>query len=130
MTQQPAETADRTHAPEPGGESVDGESLGHVFHRLYADGRAYAQAEAERQKKRATLIGLGVRDAVILGAIALMLLFAALVALLIGLVILLAPVLGALGALGAVVGGALLVVLLLLLLAKARIGRMKKAIAP
>ncbi|MGE4323251.1 MAG: hypothetical protein AB7E60_09510 [Sphingobium sp.] len=125
MTQQPAETAETPHSAE-----ANEESAGQFLHRLYAEGRAYAQIEVERQKRRAALIGAGIRDAVILGVIALMLLFATLVALLVGLIIALAPAMGALTATGAVLGGALGVTVILLLLAWIRIGRMKKAIAP
>ncbi len=111
-------------------EEADGqeESIGESFARLYADGRAYAEAEVARQRLRAGIAGAAMRDAAILGIIALMLLFAGVVALLIGLVIALSPVLGPFGATAAVVGGALILALILLLLAKARITRMKKAI--
>lgn len=124
MTQEPAETAATPQA------EGDQETVRAAFSRLYTDGRAYAQAEGQRQKLRAGLVGAGVRDAAIMGVVALMLLFAAIVTLLIGLVIALAPVLGPLWATLAVFGGALLVAALLLLLAKARIGRMMKAIRP
>lgn len=103
------------------------ESVSAVFARLYEDGRSYAQAELDRQKLRVGIIGAGVRDAAIFAMVAVMLIFAVLVALLIGLIIALAPALTALGATAAVLSSALLVALLLLLLAKARIGRMKKA---
>ncbi len=129
LTQEPAETAVTPQAE--GQDSVaSDESVRDVFARLYADGRAYATAEAERQKLRAGLVGSAVRDAAIFAGVAIMLVFAALVAFLIGLIIALAPQLGPLWATFAVLGASLLVALVLLLLAKARIGRMKKAIAP
>lgn len=106
------------------------ESLGQSFARLYADGRAYAQAEAERQKLRAGILAGGVRDAAILGVVAITLLFAAIVALLVGFVLALAPIVGALGATGIVFGSTLLIVILLLMLAKSRIGRMKRDLRP
>lgn len=59
-----------------------------------------------------------------------MLIFATLVALLIGLIIALSPQLGPLWATFAVLGASLLVTTGLLLMAKARISRMKKAITP
>lgn len=128
MIDKPAETA---VTPQADG-SEDGapdESARQTFARLYADGVAYATAEAERQKLRAGLVGAGVRDAAILAVVALMLLFATLVAFLIGLIIALAPELGALWATFAVLGASLIVTTILLLLAKWRIGQMKKAIA-
>jgi len=122
LTQEPIETADSPQAER------QQESVGESFTRLYADGRAYARAEMQRQKLRAGLIGTGVRDALILGITAFLLLFAALVALLVGFVLALTPSLGPIGASFAILGGTLLVVIVLLLLAKGRITRMTKAI--
>ena len=129
MTVKPAETA---VTPQPDGheDSAPDESVRDVFARLYADGRAYAAAEADKQKARAGLIGAGVRDAAIFAVVAIMLIFAALVAFLIGLIIALSPQLGPLWATFAVLGASLLVTTGLLLMAKARISRMKKAITP
>jgi hypothetical protein len=124
LTQEPAETVE---TPQTDGQD---ESVRDSIARLYADGRAYAEAEIERQKLRAGIAAAGARDAAILGAVALMLLFGVVVASLVGLIFGLAPALGPLGATGAVLGGTLLVILLLLLLAKARIGRMKRAMKP
>ncbi|WP_180275659.1 phage holin family protein [Sphingobium sp. IP1] len=93
-----------------------------------SDGRAYAQAEVERQKLRAGIAGAGVRNAAILGIVALMLLFAAIVTLLIGLVIALSAMIGPLWATLAVFGGAVLIAVLLLLLAKGQISHMLKTI--
>jgi hypothetical protein len=119
--------ADRAVDPHP--EEAD-DSIRAAFQRLIADGRAYAQAEAEKQKLKAGIVGAAVRDAAILGIVALMLVFAILVALLIGLILALAPQLGIGWAIGAVLSSALVVTLVLLLLAKARIGRMRKALKP
>lgn len=104
------------------------ESVRDVFSRLYADGRAYAQAEVERQKLRAGIVAIGVRNAVIFAATAIMLLFAALIACLIGAIIALTPYLGAGWATIAVAGGSLLVAIILLLFAKGQIGQMRKAV--
>ncbi|AEG48244.1 hypothetical protein Sphch_0549 [Sphingobium chlorophenolicum L-1] len=104
------------------------ESVRGTFTRLYADGRAYAEAEVARQKLRAAIVGAGVRDAAILAVVAAMLVFAAIVAGLVGAVLALAPLLGTGWATGAVFGGTLIVALLLLLIAKGRIDRMKKAV--
>lgn len=93
---------------------------------LIAEGRNYAANEVQRQKLRASVLGTAARDAAILAFIALTLLFGALIAGLIGLIIgLAAHVGGALAATGIVIGGALLLILLLLLIARARV---KKAL--
>lgn len=104
----------------------EGDSVGASFARLYADGRAYADAEIDRQKLRVGIVTAAVRDAAILGVVAMMLFFVALVALAVGLVLALAPMIGVLLATFVVFGGAVLLVALLLLLAKGRIGRMSR----
>lgn len=109
-----------------GAEQAD-EPISAVFARLVDSGRAYASAEIERNRQRAALIGTGARDAAILLGIALVLAFGALVALLVGLIMILTPLLSIAGATAAVVGGALLLVVILALLAKRRIGRMMAA---
>lgn len=129
MTDEPAETA---VTPQADGrqDSAPDESVRDVIARLYADGRAYASAEAERQKLRAGIVAVGVRNAAIFGTIALILIFASILALLVGLIFTLAQHLAPIWATLIVVGGALLVALLLLLAAKGCIGRMMKAIKP
>ncbi|MBA4091876.1 phage holin family protein [Sphingobium sp. 3R8] len=129
MIDEPADTAvtPRTDGQPDG---APDESVREVFARLYTDGRAYAAAEAEKQKLRAGIIGVGVRNAAIFGIVALMLAFASIVALLVGLTIALAQLMAPLWATLIVVSGALILVVLLLLAAKGCITRMKKAIAP
>jgi len=124
----PAETA---VTPEADGQEDDvrAQSVRDVLARLYADGRAYANAEMDRQKVRAGIVAAGIRNAAILGLIALMLVFGAIVALLVGLTFGLAVHVGPLWATLIVVGGALIVALLLLLLAKASITRMRERIS-
>lgn len=129
MTDEPAETAVTPQADGPQASAPD-ESVRDVIARLYADGRAYASAEAERQKLRAGIVAVGVRNAAIFGTIALILIFASILALLVGLIFTLAQHLAPIWATLIVVGGALLVALLLLLAAKGCIGRMMKAIKP
>ena len=102
------------------------EGLRDLIRRLLADGRAYAEAEARRQKVRATYIAACVRDIAIAGVIALVLFAGMLVTLMIGLVWALAPVLGNWGALGVVVGGTLIVILLLGLFARSRVKRITR----
>ena len=129
MIDEPADTAVTPHTDgQP--EGVPEESVRDVLSRLYADGRAYAAAEADKQKLRAGIIGVGVRNAAIFGVVALMLAFASIVALVVGLTIALAQVIAPIWATLIVVGGALMLVVLLLLAAKGCITRMKKAIAP
>ncbi|QGP80882.1 phage holin family protein [Sphingobium sp. CAP-1] len=133
MTDEPAETAVTPQAdgqPDaaPGGAAHPDDGMKEVLTRLYADGRAYAAAEAEKQKLRAGIAAIGVRNAAILGGAALVLLFASVIALLVGLILALAQSIAPIWATLIVVGGAILVALLLLLLAKGCINRMTKAI--
>ncbi|WP_336961160.1 hypothetical protein [Sphingobium aquiterrae] len=100
------------------------EPLRDVIARLIASGRDYAEAELDRQKLRAALVGAGVRTAAILLVVALILLFAALVTLLIGLVIALAPLLTPLGATAAVSAGGIGISIILALAARGRIRHM------
>lgn len=96
------------------------ESLRDVAARLLSSGRAYVDAELERQKIRAELIGAGARVIALLVTVALILLFGTLVTLMLGLVIALAPLLTPLGATAAVSAGGLIIVAILLLLARRR----------
>lgn len=106
------------------------ESLGDSIGRLYADACDYAQAEVHRQKLRAGIAVAGIRDAAILGALAVMFLLAGIVALLVGCVMALAPLVGPFAAAGIVFGLTLLLVIILLLVAKGRIGRMSRDLQP
>lgn len=106
------------------------DSIRGAFTRLYDDGRAYVSAEVEKQKVRAGLVAIGVRNAVIYAVVAFLIVFAAIVALLVGLVLTLAPVVGPFWATMIVVVAAILVAVGLLLLAKSAITHMKKAITP
>jgi hypothetical protein len=76
---------------------------------LAGDALAYAAAEAELQKARATYAAGKVKWLAVLGLLAVFLLFFSLVALTVGLVIALTPLLGALIATLAVFAGLLLV---------------------
>lgn len=113
-------------APPPETEQED--SVRAAFSKLYADGRAYADAEIERQKLRAGLAGAGIRDAAIFATAGFMLVFGGLIAFLVGMVMMLSPHLGAGWSAMIVFGSTLLVALILLLLAKSRISQMQKAI--
>lgn len=126
------EPADVAVTPQTDGPPEDAprESVGDVFARLYQDARAYAAAEADKQKLRASIVGAGLRNAAILGVVALMLLFACILALMVGLIIALAQVVAPIWATLIVAGGGFVVAILLLLGAKSCITRMKKAITP
>lgn len=121
MTQEPMQSDGQD-------ESGQDESVRDVLARLYTDGRAYAEAEVDRQKLRAGIVGAGVRDALILAAVGIVLIFASLVACLVGLIFLLAPLVGTGWATCIVAGGGLALAAILLLFAKGRIDRMKKAV--
>ena len=126
MTEEPSLVA----APPDAESEQQQDSVRAAFTKLYADGRAYADAEIERQKLRAGIAGAGIRDATIFAVAGFMLSFAGLVAFLVGMVLMLSPRLGPGWAAVVVLGSTLLLTLLLLLLAKARISRMRRAIKP
>jgi uncharacterized membrane protein YqjE len=96
---------------------------------LLNDGMAYASAEAELQKARAGYALGRIKGIALLGALALALVFFALVALTVGLVIALTPPLTAWGATAAVFGGLLVVAALCALLAARRWKSMTAALA-
>lgn len=106
------------------------DSLRSVYLRLYEDGRAYAEAELNKQKLRAGIVATAVRNAAIFAIVALIIVFAAIVTLLVGLVIALTPSIGAVLATLIVVGVSIAIVIALLLLAKSCISRMKEALKP
>ena len=111
-------------------DTIDEEDTGHdetlldEFGALIDDGRTYARAEIAFQKTRAKLTGrlLGVSLAYVV--VALILLHIAFLALAVGLVIALAPLVTIWGAIGIVVGGMLLLVALLCWLAYKRATRL------
>jgi uncharacterized membrane protein YqjE len=88
--------------------------------QLVDDGRRLAEAELTYQKSRALYAGSQAKGIALLVVLALSLVFFALMALTIGLVIGLAPLLSTLGATGAVVGGLIVIALLCGLVALAR----------
>lgn len=107
-----------------GATQPDRESVVDLVRRLVQEGRGYAGAEAARQKLRfAHYLRLVIKIAVFT-LIAIILLLGTLVALLVGLIVALAPHIGALWATVAVIGGAIVLVLLLLLAARAKAQRL------
>lgn len=115
---------------EPSAQAETDDSVRAAFSRLYEDGRAYASAELDKQKTRAGIVAGAVRTVAICAVTALILVFAAIVTLLVGLVFSLAPTVGPLLATLIVVGVALAMAITLLLIAKSAIGGMKKALTP
>jgi uncharacterized membrane protein YqjE len=96
---------------------------------LASDAVAFAAAEAELQKARAAYAAGSLKSIVLLGALAAVLVLFALVALTVGLVIALTPIIGALGATFAVFGGLLAVALICAWLASGRWKRMVAALS-
>ena len=89
------------------------ESLVEELAALYDDGKTYAEAELAFQKGRAALAGKSIGIAAGLIIVAIILLHIAFLALAVGLVMALAPLVTIWGAIGIVVGGTLLLVGLL-----------------
>jgi len=96
---------------------------------LYDDGKTYAEAELNFQKSRASFAGgtLGSGIGFVLAALAF--LHLALIALVVGLVIALAPVVGIWGAIAIVVGTLLVGVIVFALIAKKRFTLLSNAFA-
>jgi hypothetical protein len=91
------------------GEEARQRDLENDLRALVGHGLAYARTEAELQKARAVYAAGKVGSIALFGTLAAVLAFFALVALTVGLVIALAPLLTAFGATGAVFGGLLVV---------------------
>lgn len=92
--------------------------------QLGGDARAYAEAELAFQKVRAQIAARGVRDIALFGLIALIVAVFGLGALVVGLLLALAPLVTAWGATAIVAGGLFVVALVLALVAKAKWSRM------
>jgi hypothetical protein len=96
---------------------------------LIGDGLAYAKAEAELQKARARHATGSIKGIALFGVIALVLVFFSLVALTVGLVIALTPLLTAFGATAAVFGGLLVIAAICAWLAASRWARLVAALS-
>lgn len=113
-------------AVDSGGASDDGGAgipIPDLVQRVIVEGRAYAETEIERQKARASVLSAAGRDAALLVLAAIFLLFGVMTALVVACVWILAPLLGAAGALAVTVAGAVLCIVALLLAARARMRR-------
>ncbi len=104
-------------------------SLGDDLRWLAEDSKAFAQAEAAYQKARAVYAGDQARGLAIRGGLALALVFFALMALTLGLVLALTPLLTAWGATAVVVVGLLLLALILAASAAAKWRRMVRMLS-
>jgi uncharacterized membrane protein len=82
-------------------------TLADDLRQLAADGRTLLEAELAYQKSRAAVAGKAVKSVAGWGALALALVFFALMALVVGLLLVLAPLLGGWGAMAAVFAGLL-----------------------
>ena len=115
---------------EEAADAVD-DSIGGRFTRLIESGRDYVDAELDRQKLRAGLVGTALRQVAILAGVAAMLLFATILALMVGLILALMDVVGGPAiATAIVISGALLVTVVLVLIAKAKITGLQEALKP
>jgi len=102
-------------------------SLADDIKALIEDGKTYVEAELQFQKSRAAFIADRGRSGAIYGVAALLLVHLALVALAIGLIIALTPLITAWGATAVVVGALLVAGLILGLAAKKRFAGMSSA---
>lgn len=96
---------------------------------LYADGREMIDAEIGFQKARMSAAGRQVRTMALLGVVGLILISCALIALVVGTMIALIPILGAWGAMGATVAGSLVMAALCFWLAAGRVGKVSALFA-
>lgn len=96
-------------------------SAAELVQLLVVQTRDYAATEVERQRLRVRLLGAAGRDAAILVIVALFLLSGALVALMIGCIMALTPLIGAFLSTLVVVGVALALIAILLAIAVARV---------
>lgn len=118
-------------APAPGAsdapplpeEATDKPGLVEQLHGLYADGRELIDAEIGFQKARIAAAGRQVRTMAALVFVGLVLIGCALIALVVGTMIALVPLIGAWGAMGATVLGSLVLAGVAFWLAVRRIGK-------
>jgi hypothetical protein len=119
---QPVNTA-RESAPSPLLSEARERSLNEDLHQLAQDARAYAEAEFAFQKSRAAFAASEAKNIVLFAVLAVVLAFFALMALVVGLVIALAPLITAWGSTTLVTLALLAGAVFLLLKAKRRLGR-------
>lgn len=110
-------------------DEVEAVTLTEDLRQLAQDARMLAEAEFAFQKTRAAYASSEAKGIALLGLIALVLLFFAVMALVVGAVIALGPVLGPWGAMVAVTGALVLISAICALSAKARLRNMLTAIS-
>lgn len=124
------EQAEPLIAEEPLAEDLrEDPSLVQDMRLLAAHVRTFAEAEVAFQKARAAYVGSATRTIAVLGVVAATLVFFAAMAAILGAVIALGPVLGLWGAMAAVTLGLLALALVLALAALAKVSRMKAVLA-
>lgn len=126
--------ADPAGLPDPAGqpgydEDEPDRSLLEDVEALIEDGKTYLEAELAYQKTRASFLANGVKGIVGLGALALGFGLLALIALTVGLILALTPLITAWGATAVVVGVLLLAALLAVRMAAKRWSRMMDAVS-
>ena len=112
------------------GTRADEEPLGSLFddaYALYEDGKTYVEAEVAFQKSRAGYASRETGSGVVFALGALAFLHLALIGLVVGLIIALAPIIGPFVATAAVVGGLLVLMIIVGLLARSRFKRVSRA---
>lgn len=112
-------------ATQPADDAEDSKKPGMVaqLRGLYADGRELVDAEIDFQKARVSAAGRQVRSMAVLAFIGLVLVSCAQIALVVGTMIALIPVLGAWAAMGVTVLGTLVIAVICFWLAAGRIGK-------
>ncbi|AIT78444.1 phage holin family protein [Novosphingobium pentaromativorans] len=113
----------------PAPEEAETVTLTEDLRQLAQDARVLAEAEFAFQKSRAAYAGAEAKGIALLGVVALVVLFFAAMALVVGAVIALGPVLGPWGAMLAVTGTLVLVAAACALAAKAKLKAMLNAIS-
>ncbi|WAC24906.1 phage holin family protein [Blastomonas sp. SL216] len=132
MTQPQSETVPVQGAPvDPPSPEAEADQPGLIeqLHGLYADGRAMVDAEVSFQKVRLAAAGRQIRAMALLAFVGLVLIVCALIALVVGTMIALVPLIGGWGAMGATVLGSLLLAVLTFWLAARRIGKISALFA-
>ncbi|MCB2078863.1 MAG: phage holin family protein [Novosphingobium sp.] len=104
-------------------------SLPEDIRQLAADARTLAEAEFAYQKSRAAYAGQEIKGITVLGIVAAVLVFFAVMGLVLGAILALSPAIGAWGATAVVVGLLLVIALLCVLTAGMRWKRMKAMLA-
>lgn len=112
------------HETAPSLSDAQARSLNEDLHSLARDARAYAEAEVKFQKTRVAYVASASKSVVILAVAALVLVFFAVMAFVVGLVIALGPLLTPWGAMAVVTLALLGLAVLLLLKAKKRLALM------